>query len=132
MKSIFKTVDRLVTVPLLYLLITQALCFSYGLAGVLMGVAERPQDVTVPQISYFFALAVSLWAFYSLCRMDTLYHTGAMERYAEKPSYHPTHRLAFLLEEPRYWAELGLLAVLCALLPVGWSCTAVHHWLFGT
>jgi hypothetical protein len=130
MKTI-KTIDRWVTAPLLYILMSQLLCFSYQAWGIVMGTLEEGQEVVIPTICYFFAVAVALWAFYSLCRLETIYHEEAMLRYAETPSQNALGRLVCLAKEKDFWIPLGLIALLYAALPMKWTFAAFHGWLMG-
>jgi hypothetical protein len=131
MKTV-KTLDRWVTAPLFYILISQLLCLSYRAWGIFMGTVEGNEAIVIPKICFFFTAVVALWAFYSLCRLETIYHEEAMLRYAETPSGNALGRLAFLVKEKDFWIPLGLIALLHAVLPMKWTFAAFHAWLVGT
>lgn len=131
MKTV-KTLDRWTTAPLFYIFISQLLCLSFRAWGFFWGTVEEGEELVIPKICFFFAVAVSLWAFYSLCRLETIYHEEAMLRYAETPSQNALGRLAFLVKERDFWIPLGLIALLHAALPLKWTFAAFHAWLVGT
>lgn len=131
MKTV-KTLDRWVTAPLFFILMSQLLCLSYRAWGIFMGTVEGNEAIVIPKICFFFTVVVALWAFYSLCRLETIYHEEAMVRYAATPSHNALGRLAFLAGEKDFWIPLGLIGLLHAVLPMKWTFAAFHAWLVGT
>ncbi len=132
MKKLLRQIDRLTTVPLLYLLIAQMLCLSFRMWGSLTGEIEATGEFVIPEICFFFVSVLALIAFCSLCRMETMYDDEAMSRYGGKPSFRTMDRLSFLWKEKEDWAKLALIAVLHMALPMKWTFAAFHAWLFGT